>query len=252
LVKNTKAKIRRTFKNYGIDLSTQIEIPSIESFSSRKQFNEWKQKQSSFTNRANTHFQFEKNEHGVVASKHLLFEITTNTKKAQKMADERNQELAGKPFIVGGKEYGTLGQRAQLMAKPNLSIVQRPSDFDFSKIRSQRQLLERLENVRKKADPEHVNRRMEYFREKYIESLEHHFNNEADPVIEKIRKMPADDFYELYKIYDEFDILFDPSPQEGYGVQYVDESNMFGQLRQIENIVDRYYNGGEEMLLKGF
>ena len=51
LVKNAKSKVRRVQKNYGIDLSKEIELPSLESFETRKQFNEWKQKQSSFLNR---------------------------------------------------------------------------------------------------------------------------------------------------------------------------------------------------------
>ncbi|WP_238629291.1 hypothetical protein, partial [Klebsiella pneumoniae] len=56
LAKNAKAKIRRTLKNYGIDLTGDVFIPeSIESFGTRKGFNKWKESVSSFTNPANLH-----------------------------------------------------------------------------------------------------------------------------------------------------------------------------------------------------
>src|SRR5690606_23216478 len=92
LVRNTKAKIRRTAKNYGIDLSNQIQIPSIEEFRSREHFNEWKNKQHSFTSLSNRNFQFKKNEFGVVASKRELDIIDQNTRRAQAIADKLRKE----------------------------------------------------------------------------------------------------------------------------------------------------------------
>jgi len=185
LVKNTKAKIRRASKNYGIDLSNEIELPSLESFSSRKEFNEWKNKQSSFTNRANTHYQFNKNQYGVVASKHFLQEIERNVKKAQKIADEFTKKAKEKEFRSGGKVQGTLGQRMLQMARPTVAGISRPPDFDFSKIRSNRDLMRKAEAMENRSNIEHFDKRMIKMRESYIETLKATFNSDANDLIEK-------------------------------------------------------------------
>src|SRR5690625_7488212 len=57
LQRNTKAKINRVKKNYGVDLEGEIPLPDLSEFQTRKEFNEWKELQSSFTNRANTEYQ---------------------------------------------------------------------------------------------------------------------------------------------------------------------------------------------------
>ena len=61
LVRNAKAKIRRVKKKYNRELSSSVELPSLSSFKSRKQYNEWKNEIKSFTNRGNTKYQFVKN-----------------------------------------------------------------------------------------------------------------------------------------------------------------------------------------------
>src|SRR5690625_5942336 len=41
----------------GVDLEGEIPLPDLSEFQTRKEFNEWKELQSSFTNRANTEYQ---------------------------------------------------------------------------------------------------------------------------------------------------------------------------------------------------
>src|SRR5690606_39756223 len=43
-VRNTRAKLNRILKQHNIDLSNEIPIPDLESFRSRKEFNEWTRK----------------------------------------------------------------------------------------------------------------------------------------------------------------------------------------------------------------
>lgn len=242
MVKNTKTKVKRTLKNYGIDLSNEVELPSLESFQDRQSFNEWKNKASSFTNRANTHYQFKKNEHGVTASKFLINKIERDTKRAQKMADKLREEATDKPFISGGKEQGTVGQRLLMMGKPTTAGISRPPDFHFGKIRSYRDLEKKAKNMAERAEHGYFDRRMEKMKENFMEILSLSFNSDADPLIEKLKRVPAEDFYEMYLMFDEFD--FDLYDSEG---NYVD-----GDIKQLENYVDRYLAGDIDFSLKGF
>src|SRR5699024_3422087 len=129
LVRNTRAKIRRTERNYGIDLSDEVRLPSsIDEFSTRKDFNEWKQEMSSFTNRANTNYQFVKNKYDVVASKKQLFKIEQDTKEAQRIAKEEIQKHLDKPVYHKGKKIGTVEDRTLHMSTPDVTGVRVPKD----------------------------------------------------------------------------------------------------------------------------
>lgn len=254
LKKNSKAKIRNAIKKYGavvqdiqngeivqVDLREKLEIPSIESFMNRKAFNEWKYETEKFNKGKSSHAVFKKNAYGVAVTEQVITTIENLTKKEQRNAIKRKESLMEKPFISGGEVQGTLGQRLLTMGRPtNLNI---PKDFKFEDIRNTTRLKDVFENKKRRSDPEFFDKRLERMKELYIFSLQQQFNSDADDVIEKIRQIPADDFYEMYQTIDEFEILFDPSPQEGYDGQSVDELNMMNQLHQIENEVDKYFRG---------
>lgn len=237
LVKNTKSKIRRTQKNYGIDLSDEVQLPSLESFKTRKEFNEWKNKQSSFTNRANKHYQYKKNQYGIVAPISLLNKIERDTKKAQKVVDKIIKEASKKPIISGGKVQGTVGQKLLTMKSPAPMGLTRPRDFDFDKISHPDRLNEVAENMSKRATGEYYDKRMEKMRDTYISELELSFNSDADFLIEQLRNMPVEDFYELYMTFDEFDF------QVFYKMKYLDTEGHETILRSLETYVQRYQRG---------
>lgn len=241
MVKNSKAKIGRTSKKYGIDLSEEINLSSIDSFKTRKEFNEWKESVKSFTNRANTNFQFQKNEHGLVASKKKINEIARATKQAQKVADKLTKKAKEKPFISGGKQQGTVGQRMQQMNKPNTAGIYRPPDFDFDKIRSEKQLNEKQANMEERSNPNFVNKRVEQLKENYYKTLEEHFNSDADSLVERLKNIPAEDFFELFLMYDEFQFDF----------LYTEEQSQ-NTLNKLESVVEQYDSGKVNMDLKGF
>lgn len=245
LVRNTKAKIRRTIKNYGIDLSDEIEIPSIEDFKTRNEFNRWKERQASFTNRANLHYQFKKNPYGVVASKKRIADIQRDNKQAQQIADKLIESAKEKPFISGGKEQGTVEQRMLQMARPNAAGVYRPPDFDFDKIRSEYELRRKEQNLKKRADEQYYDERMERMKENFIKLLEESFNSDADELIEKIKDIPAEDFYEMYLMFDEFDF-------DLYYTLDVEGETHETQINQMLHYVDRYHTKKINMDLKGF
>lgn len=245
LVRNTKAKIRRANQKYGIDLSTQIQIPSIEDFTTRNQFNEFKQKQKSFTNRNNKDFQFKKNEFGVVATKRELEEIQRNTKKAQEIADKLRSEANEKPFISGGKEQGTVGQRMMQMGKPNTAGITRPPDFDFEKIRTRAQLEKKMKNMEERSDEEFFDKRMEQMKENLTKLIEETFHSDADELVKRLREIPPDDFYEMFLMFDElnFDYIYTTES---------DGSETNNWISKISSYLDRYDQGRINMDLKGF
>jgi hypothetical protein len=247
LAKNSKAKIRRTLKNYGIDLSGEINVPDLESFQTRKEFNEWKEKQSSFTNRNNLTYQFVKNEFGVVANKKTINEIQRETKQAQRLAKQKIKEVER----LSNTERGEmLAQRRFLSGKEqNVTGISIPKDFNFGKIRSVRQLREKRENVKKKTQDVFYDERNQTMKDNYIEMLKKSFNSDADLVIKEIESMNADDFYALYllEINDlDFDLF--------YPVDGVDDGRDLDDLNKLQSIVDEYYQGGydQDLLLKNF
>lgn len=234
MVRNAKAKIRRTNKNYGVDLTGEIKIPNIGNIETREQFKKFKDDVKAFTNRNNSRFQFKKNDYGVVANKRELNEIARNTKRAQDIADRFNTKISKQPEIK---------QRMAQMARPeNATGVSRPNDFDFSKIQSGKRLKEIAENMKKRADEKFVDERMEKFRDIYMEMISKTFNNEADELIEKFKDMPIDDFYELYLMnLQDMDIDW----------YYTDELGS-NHLEKLSSIVEKYEEGQVNMDLKGF
>lgn len=247
LVRNSKAKINRIRKKFNLDLSNEIELPSIESFSSRKQFNEWKQEISSFTNRNNRNYQFVKNPYDVVASKKEIAEIERATKQAQRIAKKLQEEAKNKPFISGGKEQGTVGQQMLQMGKPNTAGITIPPDFDFNRIRNKEQLKSKKENMEKRSNPEYFDRRMETMKNNFMELLHSAFNSDADYLVEKLKDIPASDFYEMYLMFDEF------SFNEYYQMEGIeDDSASLNDLRKMESYVEMYENGRINFDLKNF
>lgn len=248
LANNAKAKINRTNKKYGVDLSGEIELKGIDSFKTRKEYNEWKAKAKSLTNRSNTKFQFVKNDYGVVASVQEIKQIKRNTKAAQRIADKMIKKAEKLPFISGGKEQGTVGQRMMQMKRPNAAGITRPSDFDFDKIRSRDYLETKKESADKRKSMDYYDKRMENMRNNFLDLLKLSLNSDADVLIEKLKLMPVDDFYEMYLMFDEFD--FDMYDSEG--IETMNEGEAERHVSKMLNNVDRYFEGKLNFDMRGF
>lgn len=199
LRKNSRAKIRRTKKKYNIDLENEIPLPDLESFETRKEFNEWKKLQKSFTNIGNTEYQFIKNKYGVVASKRELYQIEQDTKKAQRLADKKIKEQENKPLYHKGEKIGKIKDRTMYMKESDVTGIHRPKDFDFSKVRNIRRLKDIQESMNKRKDEEYYDERNARMLENFMRTLEGHFNSDSDDLIKELKEINPDDFYGLYQ-----------------------------------------------------
>lgn len=198
LRRNTKAKIRRVKQNYGVDLEGEVPLPELNEFQTRKEFNEWKELQRSFTNRANTEYQFVKNEYDVVASKKELNQIERATKRAQRVADKKIKEQLDRPTFHDGKKIGTVKDRTMYMKEADVTGIHRPSDFDFKKVRNRRRLDDIKTSMEKRQNEQYYDERNKRMLENFINTLSGHFNSDADDLIKELRTINPDDFYGLY------------------------------------------------------
>jgi hypothetical protein len=247
LVRNSKAKISRTKKNYGIDLSNEVDLPSLESFQTRKEYNEWRDKLQSFTNRHNQRYQFVKNKHGIVATQSELTKIELANAREIRIAEKIINEAKKKPFIQGGEVQGTQEQRMLQMGRPNAGGINKPKKFDFNKMRTRRDLEKRKERAEERGSVRYYNKRMEKMKSSFIDQLNEAFNSDADSLVDKIKRMPAQDFYEMYLQFDEFDFnIFYPTD----GID--DDGSHLRQVRQMEGYADDYFQGKIDMDFRGF
>lgn len=245
LVRNSKAKIRRTHNKYGIDLSSEVNLPKLKDFKTRNQFNEWKEQQSSFLNRGNLKYQFKKNPYGVVASKKEILQVERDTKKAQRVAEKIQKQASNKPFISAGKQQGTVGQRMTMMAKPSLAGISRPPDFKFDSIRTREHFIKKKDNMARRVDDGYYDEKKEKMLSNFIDILGLSFNSQADTLIDELQNINAHDFFEIYLMFDEFD--FDLFDSDGQMVN-ADE----GTINQMLTYLEQYENGDINMDLKGF
>lgn len=182
----------------------EVQLPKLESFATRAEFNKWKDSIKSFTNRNNTRYQFVENKYGVIASKAEINKITRDTERAQRVAKKLAKDAANKPFIAGGKVQGTVGQQMLQMGKPETAGIVIPPKFDFNKINTRKQLEAKKKSMEERSSPEFFDKRMERMKENFIEALNKTFNSDAHELANMIKSLSPRDFYEMYLEFEEF------------------------------------------------
>jgi hypothetical protein len=239
LAKNTKTKIRSTLKKYGVDLSSEVELPSIESFETRDQFNEWKNKQSSFTNKANTRYQFKMNVNGVVATKFELNQAEKNHK-----IDVRNAEKERKKVERLAKQGNVTAITTLMMKQPSNVRIPKPTPFNFNNFHTRKGLEDRFQKLEERANGVYYDKRLQQMKNNWLDSVAGSFNSDADDIIDRIKWMPADDFYELYEMFKSV-MSFEMYDSKG---QMVDANE--NHLNRIRHYLDEYERGDLEFDLK--
>lgn len=246
MARNAKSKIKRTQKNYGVDLSEVVDIPtSVESFGTRKEFNEWKKKVNSLTNRSNLNYQYVKNDYGLVITKKELQQAKVYEKRAKANAKKMKAKIKDKPFWSGGvKQDITVLERNTMLQRPDILGTETVPTLNFPAIDRKSRLFNKMNNLEKRSKPDYFDKRMEQMKENYMEMMRKTFNSDADFLIEKLKDIPAQDFYEMYMMFDEIDFNhYYTEDEEGEDV---------GQLGMINSYIEKYKKGEVDMTLKGF
>jgi hypothetical protein len=229
-----------------VDVSAEIELPELSDIQTRKEFNRITQHLSSFTNKNNQRYQFRKNEHGVVASKAEINKITRENKRARRLADQETKKIENLPFVSRGKKTEmTAGERRKMLRYPTTAGISKPEVFDFSKIQSQHELDYVKRKNEAKSTPVFYDEKLIQFKKNWIAMMEQGFHGEEDDIVDKLKSLPPDVFYEIYQMFDEFDFRYYDSENQGG----INDKNR-GNLEIIEGYLNDYFLGNLNLDLK--
>lgn len=253
LVKNTKAKVRRTIKKYGplindverssdgsfqlkqFDIRERMKVPSLDSFSSRKEFNAWKEQQMLFTSGKSPHFKFTKNKFGMIGTDYLLTVMENTTYKANREAKKEQEKLKGKPYYPQAKQEMLKMKESDILGFAKFK-------FDFKEVYSPQNLMKKFEGGMAKRSPENIHRLKGIMKDNWMKVIEFNFHSLADDLISKIRGMSPEEFYDFYMMNKEeegIEFRYMPSPQDYDGdVEFADGQEKL--LYNIEHLVDTY------------
>lgn len=200
---------------------------------------------TSFTNRANTRYQFVKNKHGIVASKKEINYIKRKNKQAIEKTKKLREEIRNLPFFTQNEQEGKVKDEMKKMSEPDYGGVNVPQEFNFDKIEVREILDDKKKSYLDKIGADFFEKKNNQMQENFIEILKLSFNSDADELASEVEKLSADDFFEIYMMNREFDFnLFD---SEG---DYTIASE--GSLNSMLKSVKRYNEGEVDKSLKGF
>lgn len=171
---------------------------------------------SSFTNRHNLNYQFVTNDYGITLNKKGINAITRRRRIEQSRAKKELDKVKDIQISQGGVPFATVEQRTTHFSVPDVTGISIPKDFDFNKVRSKERLEDIIEVGKKRVDPDYYDKRKKQMQDNFIVALEGSFDSEADELVERIKKVHPDEFYELYLSIEEFD--FDVFDSEGITV----------------------------------
>jgi hypothetical protein len=128
-----------------------------------------------------------------------------------------NRERTKERKAVEQLEATTRGQKIGLkrgeMGSERLNEL-RPKKFDFNKIRGGKEWEKFKASVDKQASPEARDKRMEEYKQNYIQGLKNAFGDYANDIIDIINDLPADVVVQTYYGEQEATIEFFYEPQE--------------------------------------
>lgn len=243
LVRNTKAKIKRTQKNYGkqaLDLIPDDikNIKNLNEVSNKEQANERLERMKKFTQSGSPNYRYKKNKYGVVATEAEINQAKRATKKAQRRAKDIIEKAEQLDIYRQGEKTGEkVGQEMQKMQRPNAGGINMPADFNFNKLDSRSRFEKKKANMEKRAKPDHYKERNKIMRDNFIEHLEWSLNDEGDKLVDALKQMNPDDFYEMYLQFPE-DFDFEMWDSDGYN--YLEGSKANQKAKEMMHYVERW------------
>lgn len=205
----------------------------------------------SFLDRSNWKYQFKKNKYGLSISKSDENKLERETKVAQERAKKQLKQAEKLPFVMGGKTYGTVGDRLRQMPDAHELNIYVPPDFNFDAIQNQSQLRMKRDSIHKRANPNTIDERMEQMKKNFMTVLEKSHNSDAEELIKRLDGVPPKVFLEMYWQFEEFDFtLYRSDPDE----KFVEEIRNRGtdDISQMIAYIDAYNRGDMNFDMMGF
>lgn len=205
----------------------------------------------SFLDRSNWKYQFKKNKYGLSISKSDENKLIRKTKLAQEKAKKQLEYAEKLPFVMGGKAYGTVGDRIRQMPDAHELNIYIPPDFNFDAIQNPSQLRMKSDSIHKRANPDSIDKRMEDMRDNFMTVLEKSHNSDADELIERLKNVPPKIFLEMYWQFEEFDFtLYRSDPDEKFVQEIKDRGT--DDINQMIAYIDAYEKGNLTFDMMGF
>jgi len=231
IIRNMNSKINRTNKNFGVDITSELNMPSLESFKTRKEFNEWVEYGNKL--KYNQSFQFVKNKQGVVARKSDVNKlvrkqnaIINERKKLKKRIDKLPVIMDKIKLTVGEKQLG-LSEKE----KRRRGYTRVPKKFNFNEMQSQEMYNKRKKQIEEKSDYK-TEEKLRDMKANYMRTVNESLNHDGYEIVKAINEMPDIQFYEMY-MQNESDF--------GFEVWYTEEEDQLYQLGQsLLDLIKQY------------
>lgn len=223
MVKNTKAKVKRTIQNIGStiydvekdengeqklierNVRDLLNVPKLEDFQTREDFNNWKEQQTKITSGRSPHFNFKKNEHGLAVTEHLLNVKENREYMAQREARKEQAKA---------RENKEAEQRAGYMAYPT-RIGFHKTGFNLDRMRSGGELERSMQRLIDQSTGQEYGRTKRRMMDNWLDSVAGSFENgEANDILDRFKQMSPEEWYDMYEQFYE-DMTFRIYDSEG-------------------------------------
>lgn len=209
LKRNYRSKINRIRKTTGfslddIDSWLGVEIPSIKdlrsgkAFSSRKDYNNWKQQMNSITKRSFTPLKIETNSRGMRYPRIVSTKGKSVTKKAQKQVDEMVDKFSDLPVYSDGEIIGKASDRQLALSDREAFGLYKPEDFNIENYSNPKSVEKNISRNEERQEQSYYDERMEQMRENFISMFSDTDDEDNEEIVDRIRKINPRDFYEMY------------------------------------------------------
>ena len=237
--KQTQNKVYYRRKRYGVDFKPSLPIQSKREINhlSTKEIQKINRQLKKINNRKADFFKTVTYERGTFSQSKVAKINSLDEKLYAKQTQIDIQD--DKRYIIIGRDTVSqdtvLSQR--LMKKKNLNYVTAIKPYDFNQATSEKALDSAIQVRENRLDPEWHRERREIMKENYINSFIDLFNDEADEVVEKLKKISAEDFYDLYWQFEAIDFSYVPSKQEK------PSQELYEEMQLVSQILDDYLEG---------
>lgn len=243
-----KARAKRVIKKakeHGFDISNDIDLPkSINHFKTRKEFNSYIEKLNHWSHPSNMSHQYVKTKRGdyITKKEEQTFKLITSAinekrKRENKKIRQLRKNLGlnpdgslGKQVIIHKKVYNVTDDGLQLPLKSPDKHLSRES------------FLKRLSQRTKQSQPNYGNERQEQMRSNFLNLIKDLYGDDANEIVAKFKSMHFEDFFTMYRQFDEFQSVFFASGQEELANMGIQTTYKPPKILELESYYEQYIN----------